>query len=114
MAQVNIYVSGTERERFSSYAAEFGLDVTALSNLLLVRELRVGLLSTLAPKGRGGDRKSEKITAHMPDNRHEDFLARAKQNGLSMSEAGAMLVLAELEKRWLEKSVDNPGIKCGQ
>jgi hypothetical protein len=42
----------------------------------------------------------------MARGRREDFAARAKSLGLSMSEAGALLVHAELEERWLEKSVD--------
>jgi hypothetical protein len=106
MAQVNIYIRGTDRVRFAKYASQFGLDVTALSNLLLVRELRVGRLGDLQLKGPLGPRK-EKITAHVASDRREDFAIRAKNVGLSMSEAGALLVLTELEERWLEKSVDN-------
>ena len=105
MPQVNIYVSGTERERFAAYAAQFGLDVTALSNLLLERELRVERLAKLQRQDTG--HRDEKITAHMTAVRRAQFAARTKQLGLSLSQAGAMLVSSELHERWLEKAVDN-------
>lgn len=106
MAQVNIYLSGTDREQFSMYAAQFGLDVTALGNLLLARELRVGRLGSLHSRA-CEERRGEKITAHMSAGKRGEFAALAKQLGLSVSEAGALLVRAELSERWLEKTVDN-------
>jgi hypothetical protein len=106
MARVYIYVTGTDRERFACYAARFGLDVTALSNLLLERELRVGRLGNLRYEG-GKRPRDEKITAHMSDSRRSEFASHAAENGLSISEAGAVLMLAELDEKWLEKAVDN-------
>ncbi len=105
MARVYIYVVRTDRERFASYASQFGLDVTALGNLLLERELRVGRLGNLRYKGGQGPR-DEKIPVNMSDDRRNEFASRAKAHGLSMSEAGAILVLTELDEKWLEKSVD--------
>ena len=107
MAQLNIYVARTERERFAEYAAQFGLDVTALSNLLLERELRVGRLATLRLQLQVGEGRTEKITAHMTAVRRAQFGDRAKQIGLSLSQAGAILVSSELQEKWLEKAVDN-------
>src|SRR5687768_8143600 len=108
MAQVNVYVVRTERERFAEYAAEFGLDVTALSNLLLLRELRVARLGGMIGEiSRTAGPRDAKITAHLSTDRRTAFAARAKSLGLSLSEAGGVLVLAELKERWLEKSVDN-------
>lgn len=107
MTQLNIYVSGTEQERIDSYAAQFGLDRTGLANLLLYRELRVGRLSALKEGGvkRGGP-KETKITAHLRDGRLEAFVERAKLLGLKRSAAGALVLLSELDDRWLEKAVD--------
>jgi hypothetical protein len=108
MAQVNVYESGTDRERFALYADQFGLDVTALSNLLFARELRVGRLAQLAGRPNlGSTRRDSKVTAHLSPSRRAAFVCHAKSVGLRISEAGAALVLAELEERWLEKSVDN-------
>lgn len=106
MARIYIYLTRTDRERFESYADQFGLDVPALSNLLLERELRIERLGGLLHQGCDGPR-DEKIAVHMSDNRRDEFAFRAKSNGLSLSEAGAILVLAELDEKWLEKSVDN-------
>jgi hypothetical protein len=107
VTQLNINVTGTERERFDSYAAEFGLDRTGLANLLLYRELRVGRLSLKeATREPRGEKRNAKITAHLPEGRWEQFVVRAEAAKMSHSSAGAFVLLAELEERWLEKSVD--------
>ncbi len=106
MTQLNISVTRTDRERFDSYAAEFGLDRSGLANLLLYRELRVGRLEKL-DRGlvqRPGSR-SVRITAHLPDGRLEVFDERAERAGLKRSAAGALVLLSELQQRWLEKAV---------
>jgi hypothetical protein len=108
MTELYIYVSGTDRERIESYAAEFGLDEPGLSNLLLHRELRVGHLARL-DRGRvkqGGARKS-KIVAQLESERVKEFVSRAKTLHLSRSAAGALLLLHELEEQWLRKAVEN-------
>lgn len=106
MTQLNINVTRTERERFDSYAAEFGLDRTGLANLLLYRELRVGRICRKeATRSRGGQRRNARITAHLPDGRWERFVARAEAAKMSNSTAGALVLLAELEERWLENAV---------
>ena len=106
MTQLNINVTRTDRERFDSYAAEFGLDRTGLANLLLCRALANGQLS----KMQGADpvrdqRRDAKITAHLTEKRWADFVARAKELNMSNSSAGALVVLTELTERWLESAV---------
>jgi hypothetical protein len=108
MPQVNIYVTGTDHEQFTKYAWDFGLDATALANLLLTRELRIGRLTglrSLVPQR--GDLRGAKVTAHLSRDRRVAFATRAKSCGLSLSKAGAILILAELKEHWLKKAVDN-------
>jgi hypothetical protein len=107
MSQINIYLTGTERERTSKYAREFGLDVTALCNLLVRRELRnPRLRSTVRPDLTEATKRASKATAHLPASEKAEFAKHTKQLGLSQSSAGALLVHIELEERWLCKALD--------
>lgn len=107
MTQLNVNVTGTEEEQFAWYAAQFGLDRTGLANLLLFRELRVGQLAKLDPvRPRRGERRSGRLTAHLPDERWEEFVAHAANHRMRPASAGALILLRELEEQWLCKSVD--------
>src|SRR3546814_7271787 len=69
MAQILGYLSDDEASAFQQYAAELRLDVTALANLLIVRELRRERLAALRPlhdRDLGGQGK-KKIVAHQSD-----------------------------------------------
>lgn len=107
MTQLNVNVTGTDEEQFESYAAHFGLDRTGLANLLLYRELRVGQLGRLNPDRvrKRGARKG-RLTAHLSDERWEEFVAHATKHNMRPASAGALILLRELEEQWLLKAVD--------
>ena len=108
MAQVLGYVSPVERDAFEAYALDHGLDVTALANLLIARELKAQRLEQLLLNiGRGPALTVRaKIVAHTPtDAIKSAFAARAEQAGVKTSRAAAILFRAELEERWLERHV---------
>lgn len=103
--QVNTYVTPEERENFELYARNFLLDVAGLLILLFARETRVGQLRALtltdvAPPAS----RNAKLSARLKAEEHAMLTKMAKDNGLSLSKAGAMLVRAELKQRWLEKA----------
>lgn len=107
MTQLNVNVTGTDEERFESYATEFGLDRTGLANLLLFRELRVEQLGRLdSNRVRRGERRNGRLTAHLPDSRWEEFVAHARKHNLRPASAGALILLHEFEEQWLRKAVD--------
>lgn len=107
MTQLNVNVTGTDEEHFEWYATQFGLDRTGLANLLLFRELRVEQLGKLDPSRiRRGERRNGRLTAHLPDERWEEFSAHARKHGMRPASAGALILLRELEEQWLCKAVD--------
>lgn len=113
MPQINAYMTPGEHAAVVAYAGEFGLDAGALAHLLFRRELRLGRLSELAEHpGLGGGTASMKVTAHGADS---DLKARlqdhARQSGLSLSRACALILNAELKERWLERSVNSDDSK---
>jgi len=108
MPQILGYVTAEERQRFEAYAMAHGLDVTALANLLIARELKALRLETLLARfdlrGRSSDRA--KIVAHTPTEETKRlFAVRSAQVGVKPSRAAAILFRAELEERWLERHV---------
>lgn len=108
MAQVLGYVTPEERDAFEAYANDHGLDVTALANLLIARELRAKRLEQLLLKIGFGPALTvrTKIVAHTPtDATKAAFATRAAQAGVKPSRAAAILFRAELEERWLERHV---------
>lgn len=108
MPQILGYVTPEDRDRFEAYALAHGLDVTALANLLIARELRARRLTELqvtfdAPRPLAS---RSKIVAHTPDAKtKEAFTARAHEAGMKPSRAAAILFRAELDERWLERHV---------
>jgi len=104
MPQILGYVTTGERAAFDAYALSLGLDVTALANLLILRELRAPRLPELAARydtaGPAGDRT--KIVAHTRTPEIKGlFAAHAASAALKPSRAAAILFRAELEERWL-------------
>lgn len=104
MAQITGYLTPVQAAAFQDLAASGGLDVSALANLLIVRELRVNRLRILkadfdADLGQG---ERMKITAHQRfDVTKEAFSAHAAATGLKPGPAAAILFRAELKERWL-------------
>jgi hypothetical protein len=108
MAQVLGYVTPAERDAFEAYAHDHGLDVTALANLLIARELKAKRLEKLLLSSGPGEALSvrAKIVAHTPsDATKAVFAIRAAQAGVKPSRAAAILFRTELEERWLERHV---------
>jgi hypothetical protein len=107
MAQIVGFVTAAERGDFDAYALTHGLDVTALANLLIARELhtrRLAILTAQFDPPRPLPNRA-KIVAHTPEATKAGFTAHAKSLGLKPSRAAAVLFRAELEERWLEKYV---------
>lgn len=112
MAQILGYLALDEADDFQRYAAELRLDRTALANLLIVRELRIGRLAKLKisyDRDLAGLEKT-KIVAHQGDPATKAaFKVHSSALGLKPSRAAAILFRAELAERWLEASMDrNP------
>lgn len=108
MAQIGGYLTTEERSIFEGYAAEFGLSESALANLLLVREIRCHRLNDLNgryPAGAPSENRS-RVTAHQRSAAMKiAFQERASVWGLKPDHAASILYRAELDERWLERSV---------
>jgi hypothetical protein len=103
--QVTSYLTTAEREQFERYARNFFLDAAGLLALLLARETRVGQLCALTKTDTAPQTsRNAKITARLKAEEHAMLTKMAKDNGVSLSQAGAMLVRAELNVRWLENA----------
>ena len=109
MSQILGYLALDEADNFQHYAAELSLDRTALANLLIVRELRIGRLAELKlryDRDLGGMEKT-KVVAHQADLLIKGvFKAHAANFALKPSRAAAIVFRAELAERWLEASMD--------
>ena len=79
-----------------------------MANLLLRRALAGGklaeLLATEPPNGRLRDAR---ITAHLTEELWGEFVAKADEMKVSHLSAGALVLLAELDEKWLERAVYN-------
>jgi hypothetical protein len=109
MAQILGYLALDEADNFQHYAAELRLDRTALANLLIVRELRIGRLEELKlryDRDLAGMEKT-KVVAHQADPLTKAaFKEHAAGFALKPSRAAAIIFRAELTERWLEASMD--------
>lgn len=112
--QITMRLEAETKRAFHAYAARVGLDASELAKLLIHRERYRRRLQQLAVddakpaerlRRRGGAQKAS-VTAHVsrPDQVSE-FDAYAKMCGLSRDRAGAYLLEAELEERWLERAI---------
>lgn len=109
MAQILGYLSDEEARAFQLYAAELRLDVTALANLLIVRELRRDRLNALRQRHDRDlvQQPKKKIVAHQSgDETKAAFKSHAADHDLKPSRAAAIIFRAELAERWLAASMD--------
>jgi len=102
---IYIYVSTEAKSDFTAYAVQYGLDETALANLLIAREERVGRLPRLSKATLEPSARTEKIVVHLAPERRQRFVRHVDDLGYSVSEAGALLVIDELQQKWLERCV---------
>lgn len=101
MSQIVGYVTTNEAKAFARYAESLGVDVSALANLLLRREMHLGRLDEIpAPPT---EERTVKITAHLKGEALKtSFTEHASKYGLRAGPAATRLFRAELEERWLE------------
>lgn len=107
MAQILGYLSPEAHTAFVAYALAYGLDVTALANLLIARELRAPRLGalTLEPAPAPPLKVRCKVVAHAPEVTKAAFSTHSAKFGLKPSTAAAILFRTELEERWLAHHV---------
>jgi hypothetical protein len=108
MAQIGGYLKPDEHVKFKNYAAEFCLSESALANLLLVREIRLKRLEHLKHKYSAGapSESRSRVTAHQRDLATKiAFEKRSSDESLKPDQAASIIYRAELEERWLERSM---------
>src|SRR3546814_16146988 len=102
MAQILGYLSDDEASAFQQYAAELRLDVTALANLLIVRELRRERLAAIRPlhdRDLGGQGKKKNVAHQSDPETTAAFKAHAIARALKPSSAAALIFRAEIAER---------------
>ena len=106
--QITAYLPSDDAEAFLRYSNSLGIDKSSLANLLVVRELRLNRLGSLSRFRHSQPSAScIKVTAHLTDPAIKDeFTASATRHELRPGAAAAMIFLAELEERWLERSLN--------
>ncbi|WBO22722.1 hypothetical protein [Sphingomonas abietis] len=104
--QITAYLPIVDAERFQAYAESFGIDKSALANLLIKRELALQRLSVLERyKHSMPISGCKKVTAHIVDPETKAaFAALSEQNQLKAGAAASILFLAELHERWLDRA----------
>ena len=105
--QITAYLPSDDAETFLSYSNSLGIDKSSLANLLIVRELQLNRLDSLSRFRHGQSSAScTKVTAHLSDPAIKDaFTASAARHKLRPGTAAGMIFRAELEERWLERSL---------
>src|SRR3546814_16571437 len=109
MAQILGYLSDDEASAFQQYAAELRLDVTALANLLIVRELRRERLAALRPlhaRDLGGQGKTKNVEHKSDPETKAAFKAHALARDLTPTRAAEIIFQAQLAERRLANSID--------
>lgn len=108
--QITAYLTADERKNLRTYSAEFGLDLSGLATLLLVRHLRVarrGAATTPEEEGRP-DGRDKKVTIHRVNQKTKElWVKHAKASGLSLSAFVGSVCIRELEEKWLASCFDS-------
>ncbi len=105
--QITAYLPSDDAGTFLSYSNSLGIDKSSLANLLIVRELRLNRLGFLS-RFRHSEPSASciKVTAHLSDPAIKDaFAASAARHKLRPGTAASIIFRAELEERWLERSL---------
>jgi hypothetical protein len=106
--QIAGYVTVSEQAAALVYANGLGLGLSSLLNLLVRRELKIRQIGALiqAFPDRPLHRDCVKAIAHLDDSSlNNAFVEHAEEHGLSVALAAGLLLRAELEERWLERSL---------
>jgi hypothetical protein len=105
--QIGGWLCAPEKKAFENYLRQFAIRPTAAATLLIVRELRCKRLPRLRTRyedSPGPDRK--RVTAHQTNGRlKSEFNEHVRSFGIDPDPAASILFRAELDERWLEKSV---------
>lgn len=106
-AVIGGWLSDEEGESFATYAAEIGIDTSALATLLIAREMSENGLGATRANGRSPPLlKGRRISARTARRDLRDrFRAHAAGFGMSSDSAAAAVFRAELEERWLGKVI---------
>lgn len=109
MAQILGYLPADECSEFQRYAGSLNLDMSAVANLLILRELTICRLPALIRFQLGVPMsKCAKVTAHqVRGDTKESFSVHAKKCGLKPVPAATVIFRAELEERWLVRVIKN-------
>ena len=107
--QIGGWLRPSEKQALDEYLKQFGIRPTAAATLLIVRELRRKRLPDLQSRyadSPGTNR--ERVTAHPTDGKlKEAFKRHAASLGMDPDPAASILFRAELEERWLARSVES-------
>lgn len=102
--QLTTHLARSERVAFEAYAQGFHLDPAALLALLFARELRIGRFRELLEKDEMPDvSKETKVTVRLKPADHMAISDQLLPQCESLSQAGGVLIRAELSERWLER-----------
>lgn len=108
--QIGGNLSKEEGRRLKAYAEGLQLTRPNLCALLVVRELACGRLASLRTAHAGSEPKrgAARVTVRVSEEAKSQFRTAAAGAGLGLDDAAAILFRAELEERWLERSVGTP------
>lgn len=107
--QIGGWLPVAEKQALDGYLRQFAIRPTAAATLLIVRELRCKRLPTLKERYAGSIGTGRKrMTAHQPDGKlKQAFAEHVASVGMDPDPAASILFRAELDERWLERSVES-------
>lgn len=107
--QIGGWLRSSEKDALYEYLKQFGIRPTAAASLLIARELRCKRLPKL--KERYGDpagANRKRLTAHQPNGRlKQAFKEHVALLGMDPDPAASIVFRAELNERWLQRSVES-------
>lgn len=107
--QIGGWLRASDKDALYDYLKQFGIRPTAAATLLIARELRCKRLPKLKDQYRnpaGANRK--RLTAHQPNGAlKQAFKDHAASFGMDPDPAASIVFRAELDERWLQRSVES-------
>jgi hypothetical protein len=105
--QIGGWLRAPEKRAFEDYLGQFGIRPTAAATLLIVRELRCKRLPRLKERyEESPGRERKRVTAHQTNGQlKSEFNEHVRALGMDPDPAASILFRAELDERWLERSV---------
>jgi hypothetical protein len=113
--QISVSVPSKMKAALVNYADELGVDISAIVNLLILREKRLGRLAALSRMGtppkrprqlRGKAVPMEHVTVYFGSlRRTAEFGNYARSCGLKRTDALAWLIKSEIKEMWLRRAL---------